>query len=60
MRVDVVVDASVAAKVFFLEAGSDRARAMLTSGAVIAAPDLLFVEMASLAAKRVGRGLCSA
>jgi predicted nucleic acid-binding protein len=60
MRVDVVVDVSVAAKVFCLEAGSDRARAMLKSGAVVAAPDLLFVEMASLAAKRVRRGLCSA
>jgi predicted nucleic acid-binding protein len=33
---------------------------MLTSGSVVAAPDLLFVEMASLAAKRVKRGLCSA
>jgi predicted nucleic acid-binding protein len=60
MRVDIVVDASVAAKFYFDEDGSDRARAMLTSGAVVAAPDLLFVEMASLAAKRVRRGLCSA
>jgi predicted nucleic acid-binding protein len=60
MRVDVVVDASVVAKFYFLEDGSDRARTVLTSGAVVAAPDLLFVEMASVAAKRVRRGLCSA
>ena len=60
MRVDVVLDASVAAKFYFHEDGSDRARAVLTSGVVVAAPDLLFVEMASVASKRVRRGLCSA
>jgi len=60
MRADIVLDASVAAKFYFLEDGSDRTRAMLTSGVVVAAPDLLFVEMASIAAKRVRRGLCSA
>lgn len=57
MRADIVVDASVAAKFFFHEDGSDQARRLLTSGVVIAAPDLLFLEMASLAATRVRRGL---
>lgn len=60
MRADIVLDASVAAKFYFHEDGSDRARAVLTSGVVVAAPDLLFVEMASVASKRVRRGLCSA
>ena len=60
MRADIVVDASVAAKFYFHEDGSDRARTLLTSGALVAAPDLLFLEMASLAATRVRRGLESA
>jgi predicted nucleic acid-binding protein len=57
MRVDLVLDASVAAKFFFNEDGSDRAEALLTSGVVVASPDLLFLEMASIAATRVRRGL---
>ncbi len=59
MRADLVLDASVAAKFFFDEDGSDRAEALLTSGAVVAAPDLLFLEIASVGAKQVRRGLCS-
>jgi predicted nucleic acid-binding protein len=59
MRADIVVDASVAAKFYFHEEGSDRARTLLTSGVVVAAPDLLFLEMASLAATHVRRGLAS-
>jgi predicted nucleic acid-binding protein len=57
MRADLVLDASVAAKFFFNEDGSERAEALLTSGVVVAAPDLLFLEMASIAATRVRRGL---
>ena len=57
MRADIVLDASVAAKFFFNEDGSDRAEALLTSGVVVAAPDLLFLEMASIAATQVRRGL---
>jgi len=59
MRVDLVLDASVAAKFYFPEDGSEQARAVLTSGVIVAAPDLLFIEMASVAAKLVRRGLCS-
>jgi predicted nucleic acid-binding protein len=59
MPADLVVDASVAAKMFFHEKGSDRARALLTSGTTFAAPDLLFLEVASIATKQVRRGLCA-
>jgi predicted nucleic acid-binding protein len=59
MRVDLVIDASVAAKFYFHEDGSDQARALLTSGAVTAAPDLLFIEMAAVATKQVRRGLAT-
>jgi predicted nucleic acid-binding protein len=52
-----VVDASVAAKAYFLEEGSESARDILKSGAALISPDLLFVEMASVGAKRVRRGL---
>jgi predicted nucleic acid-binding protein len=53
----IVLDASVAAKLFFHEEGSDAARRILKEGAPLLAPDLLFVEMASLAVTRVRRGL---
>jgi predicted nucleic acid-binding protein len=55
-----VVDASVAAKVYFEEAGSKAARRLLKSAPLLLAPDLLFIEMASLAVKRVRRGLATA
>ena len=54
---EIVLDASVAAKLFFDEAGSDAARRILKAGAPLLAPELLFIEMASLAVKRVRRGL---
>jgi predicted nucleic acid-binding protein len=57
MAAEIVVDASVAAKVCFFEEGSEAARALALSGVRLAAPDLLFVEMASVAAKRVRLGL---
>lgn len=56
---DLVVDASVAAKLYFLEEDSDEARLILKSGATLLSSDLLFIEMASVAAKRVRRGLSS-
>lgn len=59
MPANLVADASVAAKLFFHEDGSDRARALLASGAIFAAPDLLFIEIASIAAKQLRRGLCA-
>lgn len=55
MRDEVVLDASVAAKCFFPEEGSAQAGALVMSGAWIIAPDLIFAEMASVAAKRVRR-----
>ena len=57
MRADVVLDASVAAKFYFYEEGSERARSILTSGIVVAAPELLHFEMASIAIKRIRMGL---
>jgi len=53
MAAEVVLDASVAAKLFFIEAGSEAARALALSDARLIAPDLLWIEMASIAAKRV-------
>jgi predicted nucleic acid-binding protein len=52
----IVVDASVAAKLYFTESLSDEAAAALRQAGQLIAPDLLFVEMASIAAKRVRRG----
>jgi predicted nucleic acid-binding protein len=60
MRADLVVDASVVAKFYFEEEDSDRARSLLTSGNVFAAPDLLWLELASVAAKKVRLGLTEA
>jgi predicted nucleic acid-binding protein len=57
MAADLVVDASVVAKFYFFEEASERAQAILTSGLVIAAPELLLIEMASVAATRLRRGL---
>jgi predicted nucleic acid-binding protein len=57
MPVDLVVDASVVAKFYFFEDGSEQARTILTSGIVVAAPGLLFIEIASVAATKVRRGL---
>ena len=54
-----VIDASVAAKFYFAEEGCDLAAAALRESDTLIAPDLLFVEMASIAAKKVRRGLAS-
>lgn len=51
-----VVDASVAAKWYFQEEHSDRADALLEQSSEILAPDVLLVEVATLAWKRVRRG----
>ncbi len=51
-----VVDASVAAKWYFQEEHSDRADALLEQSNEILAPDVLLVEVATLAWKRVRRG----
>ncbi|HEY2048854.1 MAG TPA: type II toxin-antitoxin system VapC family toxin [Caulobacteraceae bacterium] len=53
----VVVDASVAAKLYFREPGSEVASRLLKSDWTLIAPDLLFIEVASVAAKRVRREL---
>jgi len=54
-----VVDASVAAKLYFVEIGSVQAELAIREANRIIAPDLLFLEMASIAAKKVRRSLCS-
>jgi predicted nucleic acid-binding protein len=59
MPSEFVLDASVAAKVFFFEEGSEAARACVSSGDFVCAPDLLFIELASVAAKRVRQGISS-
>lgn len=51
-----VIDASVLGAVFFKETGSGPARTFLDSDAVLSAPDLLCLEIASIAAKKVWRG----
>jgi predicted nucleic acid-binding protein len=54
-----VLDASVAAKLHFLEEGSDQAGVAVRRADRLIAPDLLFLEMASIAAKNVRRGTAS-
>lgn len=51
-----VVDASVAVKWFVEEPGSTAACAILTSGEVLLAPDLVLVEVGNTAWKKVTRG----
>lgn len=53
MSGEIVLDASVAAKCFFPENGSDLASALMLSGNRIVAPDLIFAEMAHIAVRRV-------
>lgn len=53
----IVVDASVAAKLYFTEDLSDLAAEAVRSARGVIAPDLLFIELASVAAKQVRRGL---
>lgn len=56
MLVDAVVDASVLGAAFFNEDRSREARAWLAVGHRLAAPELLRLEIASIAAKKVWRG----
>jgi predicted nucleic acid-binding protein len=56
MHAECVLDASVAGAIFFNEIGSPDARALARSGIVFLAPDLLAVEIASIASKKVRRG----
>jgi len=51
-----VVDASVVAAAFFRERHSDAARALLTGGDELYAPDLVWAEVANVIWKRCGRG----
>jgi predicted nucleic acid-binding protein len=51
-----VVDSSVVAKWFLPEEHSDEARGLLTSAVELIAPDLMPIEVASVAWKRVQRG----
>jgi predicted nucleic acid-binding protein len=59
MLAELVVDASVVAKFYFHEDGSERAQSILTSGLVLAAPDLLRIEVANLAARKFRLGLAT-
>ena len=54
-----VVDASVIGAAFFNEAASASARAWLISAPRLIAPDLVYAEIASIAAKKVWRGEAS-
>jgi hypothetical protein len=56
----VVLDASVAAKLYFTEDLSDLAEAAVRAADFLIAPDLLFIELASVAAKQVRRGVTTA
>jgi len=51
-----ILDASIAVKCLVEEADSDRARAALASCTDWAAPDLIFLEVASVALKSMRRG----
>jgi predicted nucleic acid-binding protein len=50
---ELVLDASVAAKLFIAEAGSDAAAALVATAARFIAPDLVLVELANVAVKRL-------
>jgi len=54
--VTTVVDASVACKWFFQEAGSAAARRLLARSELLLAPDLVFVEVGNVAWKRKRAG----
>jgi len=53
---ELVLDASVAAKLFINENGSEAARALAATDARFLAPDLVLVELANIAVKRLRRG----
>lgn len=52
-----VVDASVMGAAFFEEAATETARAFLVDNSSLIAPQLLALEVANIAAKKVWRGL---
>ena len=54
---DLVVDASVLARILFAEPGAQAARAVLSAATGLIAPDLIHFEIASVAAKRCNRQL---
>jgi predicted nucleic acid-binding protein len=56
MPAEAVLDASVAAKVFVTEVGSEAAEAFVFSGVRLIAPDLVLIELANVATKRFRRG----
>lgn len=56
MPADVVIDASVMGAAFFTETLTAQAQQLLGQDRRFIAPDLLLVEMASLASKKVRRG----
>lgn len=56
MAVEFVIDASVAVKCFINEENSGLARDLASSDVTFSAPELIYVELASVAAKRVLRG----
>jgi predicted nucleic acid-binding protein len=55
MSGDYVLDACVAAKVLFLEQGSDAARALVGAADSIIAPRLVLLEIANVAVKKARR-----
>jgi len=55
MPVEIILDASAAAKLFFVDDDTEAVQSALGAGASLLAPDLLFAEMASVAAKMVSR-----
>lgn len=53
---ELVIDASVAAKIFFTEEGSEAARDLAMSGQKFCAPDFIALEIASIGAKYARKG----
>lgn len=53
---ELVIDASVAAKIFFTEDGSEAARALAVSGQRFCAPEFIALEIASIGAKYARKG----
>lgn len=53
---ELVIDASVAAKIFFTEDGSEAARELVASGQKFIAPEFIALEIASIGAKYVRKG----
>ena len=53
---ELVIDASVAAKIFFTEDGSEAARELAVSGQRFSAPEFIALEIASIGAKYARKG----